>query len=210
LAIGINWGEVWAPVWKSVWTQTPPTIVPDVVGLSEADATTAVEAEGLTVTVTTAYSASIAVGLVISQDPIAGSSVTAGSAVTITVSLGPEPAADSRTPAGGYDIFRKRSRADDDRDEDKRELRALIDAALTGDKPLSKATAAVIKAEPAVVASVPATDLSRLLAEVRDSRARLITIEKLEKAIAAAEHRARILKDDDELLELLGASGLLQ
>ena len=91
MAIGVNWGEVWAPVWKAVWTNIPPVEVPDVVGETQAQATTDLEAVLFVVAVQTAYSASVAVGLVISQDPIGGSFAASGSTVTITVSLGPEP-----------------------------------------------------------------------------------------------------------------------
>jgi hypothetical protein len=129
---------------------------------------------------------------------------------TAWASIPPPPPQDGRTPAGGYDIHRKPSRADDERDEDRRELRAVIDAALAGDKPLSQATKAVIAADAAVVADIPATDLSQLLAAVAASRAKASTLAKLEAAIAAAEQFERVMRDDDELIELLGASGLLQ
>jgi hypothetical protein len=210
MAIGVNWAEVWAPVWKAVWTQTPPVQVPDVVGQTQADGTNALEADGFVVAVATAYSSVVAAGLIISQDPVAGSTPGTGATVTITVSLGPEPSQEGRTPAGGYDIHRKPSKADEERDEDRRQLRAVIDAALAGNKPLSQATKAVIAAETAVLAQIPAADLLQLLAAVAESRARASTIAKLEAALAAAEQFERVMRDDDELIELLGASGLLQ
>lgn len=64
--------------------------VPDVVGETEAAADTLLVAAGLTTgTVTPAASDTVASGLVISQSPTAGSSVTAGSAVDLVISTGP-------------------------------------------------------------------------------------------------------------------------
>jgi beta-lactam-binding protein with PASTA domain len=66
--------------------------VPNIVGLAQSAATTAIAAAGLTVgTVSTQSSATVASGLVISEDPIAGTSVVSGSAVNIVVSGGPAP-----------------------------------------------------------------------------------------------------------------------
>ena len=64
--------------------------VPDVVGLSQSSADPAIVAAGLVVgTVSTANSNTVPAGDVISQNPVAGTSVSAGSAVDIVVSLGP-------------------------------------------------------------------------------------------------------------------------
>src|SRR5271170_1832071 len=64
--------------------------VPNVVGMSQAAATTAITGAGLTLgTVTMASSATVASGDVISQSPVAGASVASGSAVNLTVSTGP-------------------------------------------------------------------------------------------------------------------------
>ena len=66
-----------------------PVTVPDVVGLSGAQAQTDIEAAGLTVgDVTEQYSDSVPADNVISQDPAAGSSVAPGSPVNLVVSLG--------------------------------------------------------------------------------------------------------------------------
>jgi hypothetical protein len=63
--------------------------VPDVVGLTQSAATTAITNAGLVVgTVTQQASATVPAGSVISQDPVAGTSVAAGSAVDLTVSSG--------------------------------------------------------------------------------------------------------------------------
>jgi len=68
----------------------PVTVtVPDVVGETEAAADALLVAAGLTTgTVTTATSDTVAAGLVISQSPAAGASVSPGSAVDVVVSTG--------------------------------------------------------------------------------------------------------------------------
>jgi beta-lactam-binding protein with PASTA domain len=64
-------------------------LVPGVVGATQAAATAAITAAGLTVgTVTTANSATPA-GIVLSQAPPAGTSAAPGTAIALTVSLGP-------------------------------------------------------------------------------------------------------------------------
>ncbi|MHC4619015.1 MAG: PASTA domain-containing protein [Planctomycetota bacterium] len=64
--------------------------VPEVVGMSQAGASAAIVAANLTVgTITGAHSDTIAAGDVLSQDPVSGTTVPAGSAVNLVVSLGP-------------------------------------------------------------------------------------------------------------------------
>jgi beta-lactam-binding protein with PASTA domain/Ca2+-binding RTX toxin-like protein len=69
----------------------PPVTVPNVVGQTQAAATTSLTGAGLTVTVLTAPSTTVAAGIVISQTPTGGSTAAAGSAVAITVSTGTAP-----------------------------------------------------------------------------------------------------------------------
>ncbi len=64
--------------------------VPGVVGMSSVHARQAIASAGLIAHVTRAYSTSIAKDLVISQAPAAGAEVDPGSAVTISVSRGPQ------------------------------------------------------------------------------------------------------------------------
>lgn len=92
MAIGVNWAEVWDPVWKAVWAQAGSVVVPDVVGQTQASAITDIQAEGLSANSVSAYSKSVAAGMVISQSPGAGSTVSPGATVTITVSRGPSKA----------------------------------------------------------------------------------------------------------------------
>ncbi len=69
-----------------------PVAVPDVVGMTQAEAVAAIEAAGLTVgTVTREFHATAPEGQVMSQDPAGGTSVAMGSAVNLVVSRGPEP-----------------------------------------------------------------------------------------------------------------------
>src|SRR5205085_1602897 len=70
----------------------PPVTVPNVVGLTQAAATTALTGAKLTVgAVTFSPSTTVAAGLVISQAPAAGSSAAGGSAVALVVSQGTAP-----------------------------------------------------------------------------------------------------------------------
>ena len=69
-------------------------MVPNVVGMAQAAATSSITGAGLTLgTVTMANSSSVAAGNVISENPAAGASVASGSAVALTVSSGPAPVA---------------------------------------------------------------------------------------------------------------------
>jgi beta-lactam-binding protein with PASTA domain len=68
----------------------PPVTVPNVVGDTQATATSAIQSAGLVVgTVTMATSSTVASGDVISESPAAGTSVADGSAVNLVVSSGP-------------------------------------------------------------------------------------------------------------------------
>ena len=75
-----------------------PVPVPDVVGMTAVAAGAALGAAGLAVgAVTEAYSATGAAGLVISQDPAAGTQTAPGSPVSLVLSRGPAPAEETRT-----------------------------------------------------------------------------------------------------------------
>jgi beta-lactam-binding protein with PASTA domain len=67
-----------------------PVAVPNVVGMTQAAASSAITAANLTVgTVTMQASSTVASGSVISENPVAGTIVSSGSAVNIVVSTGP-------------------------------------------------------------------------------------------------------------------------
>jgi hypothetical protein len=72
---------------------TPASVsVPNVVGDSQAGATTAITGAGLVVgTLATQSSASVTSGTIISQNPAAGASAASASAVNLVVSSGPAP-----------------------------------------------------------------------------------------------------------------------
>jgi hypothetical protein len=75
-------------------SSSAPITVPNVVGDTQAAATTAIAGAGLAVgTVTQASSATVASGSVLSQTPAAGSSAASGASVALVVSSGPPPAA---------------------------------------------------------------------------------------------------------------------
>ena len=64
-------------------------VVPDVVGMTQANAIAALSGVGLTDTIVMTCSDTVPAGSVISTDPIAGTSVAVGSSVELTVSNGP-------------------------------------------------------------------------------------------------------------------------
>jgi hypothetical protein len=70
----------------------PPVVVPDVVGQTQALATNIIIATNLAVgTITHVGSETVPLGVVISQDPAAGTEVPVGSPVNLIVSSGPPP-----------------------------------------------------------------------------------------------------------------------
>src|SRR5262245_2255448 len=76
--------------------------VPNVVNMTQANASAAITVAGLTVgTVRTSSSPTVPSGSVISQNPAGGSSALAGSAVSLVVSTGPAPAG----PAAQVTVF---------------------------------------------------------------------------------------------------------
>ncbi|HQL94043.1 MAG TPA: PASTA domain-containing protein, partial [Candidatus Hydrogenedentes bacterium] len=73
--------------------------VPDVAGMSQAEAATALTGAGLTLgAVAESFSATVPAGQVISQNPASGAVVSPGSAVSLVVSKGAEPAATVTVP----------------------------------------------------------------------------------------------------------------
>lgn len=72
----------------------PGIVVPDLSGLTQADASSAITAATLVLgPVTSAFSNTVPAGLVFAQSPVAGARVAPGSAVGFTVSLGPQTVA---------------------------------------------------------------------------------------------------------------------
>jgi hypothetical protein len=86
-------------------TATFMTVVPNTAGMTQANATAAIVNAGLVVgTVTTAASTTVAAGNVISQSPVAGTLVIAGSAVNLVVSTGPVLVSITVTPANSWTV----------------------------------------------------------------------------------------------------------
>lgn len=94
-----------------------PVEVPDVVGLTQADAVLALEAAGFVVSVTTAASNTVATGLVISQVPAGGEFAASGSTVSIVVSTGDTDILDAKFQ--GYPNVRVKGLGRDKKEEPK-------------------------------------------------------------------------------------------
>ena len=74
--------------------------VPHVLGMPQAQAQSAITGAGLAVgTVTQDYSEMVAAGNVLTENPAAGVAIVEGSAVSLTVSLGPAPVTIPPDPA---------------------------------------------------------------------------------------------------------------
>ncbi len=85
----------------------PTVTVPNVVGQTQAAASTAITSAGLRVgTVTSASSATVPSGSVIGQTPTAGAAVASNSAVNLTVSSGANPAfgINTRPPVANFTL----------------------------------------------------------------------------------------------------------
>jgi serine/threonine-protein kinase len=79
----------------------PQVAVPDLSGLDQTQAASALQTAGLLLgTVSQQTSATVPVGQVVSQDPAAGTSVATGSTVTIVVSSGTPTPSSTPTPTG--------------------------------------------------------------------------------------------------------------
>jgi beta-lactam-binding protein with PASTA domain len=68
----------------------PPTGIPNVTGKTQAQATKTLEKAGFTVRPETGFSETVPKGSVISTSPVGGKQAPYGSAITLTVSVGPE------------------------------------------------------------------------------------------------------------------------
>lgn len=98
-----------------------PVVVPDLAGLTQAEAEAAITTAGLVVgTVSTAPSDTVPAGDVISQSPAANTGVEVGSAVDFVVSTGAEPELCDALPdvLTQLTMFREAQEADDDFDGD--------------------------------------------------------------------------------------------
>lgn len=87
----ISNGSVVAGETKNVDISAPPPLlaVPDLIGQTQANATSILSTLGLTANVKTASSSTVSIGTVISQNPISGEQVASGTSVELIVSSGP-------------------------------------------------------------------------------------------------------------------------
>jgi hypothetical protein len=189
--------------------------VPDVVGDAQAAGTLELETALFVVAVATAYSDSVALGLIISQSPAGGAFASEGSTVTITVSLGPDPTPE---PIGGHywpspaDQKRKRkdyrSEQDERRLQEQRELREAVERAALIEKAEDVLTEAQEKAAIEPPSTVPRTKRLRVFRrqvaslEQEFAAIKADLAQPNEQALHAVEERlnALIAKAADELV----------
>lgn len=171
-----------------------PVEIPDVEGETQAAGTATLEGSGFVVVVETAYSPTVPVGEIISQEPAGGEFASAGSTITITVSLGPEPAPPPSTIGGGDDAPPRKQKdyrpgLDQKRLREKQELRELLErAAGLLDEAEEVAEPTEVEQQPQIAPTVQshvadlreqldglkvAVDREALTAEIESSRARL-------------------------------------
>lgn len=173
---------------------SPPGLVsvPDVVGQDQASAEAEIAGEGLLFAIVTAYSGTVPAGDVISQSPAAGSLVSAGSTVTITVSLGAQP---DTGATGGWDYGTARER----KRKTKKEL--LEERIALGILP-----APVVEALPEPVqAKVKKAGTVTLRALLGGAKADAMNAQQLEAELVRIHEKARkrrLQREDEELLLL--------
>jgi hypothetical protein len=181
-------------------------IVPDVVGQSQEEGTSALEGEGFVVAVETAHSSTVPAGQIISQSPAAGLEISSGSTVTITVSLGEAKAEESF--AGGFiyaferEMARRRKEARE-RAKAEEEAQALQDA-------LDREIAELLHKQEAEQAK--AQELERLKALVSRYDNSGTSSERVEKAYARAlaqQNMSAFLALNRELERMLEEEELL-
>ena len=95
--------------------------VPNVIGKGIDEATKALEKEGFKVEVTTAYSSSVAAGNVCAQSVEGGQTTDKGATITITKSIGAQPAPKKKSTKKKKKKKKKSSSSDDDYYEEEEE-----------------------------------------------------------------------------------------
>lgn len=164
-----------------------PVTVPNVIGQTQEDGTTAVEAEGLVIAVVTAVSSQPA-GTIIAQSPPGGTLVLPGSTVTLTVSSGP---ADDVT--GGWGTWRDYSHLRKKRKPVEETPEAAPEAVPEAPKEVAPVVAKESRA--AILAKKRS---ERVLAELK-----AIYAEQDALAFQIAFAKARMELEDDDMLLLL-------
>lgn len=175
--------------------------VPDVVGETQAQGTTDLQAVGFVVVVSTAYSSVVAAGLIISQNPVGGVDYPLGGSVSIVVSLGDAPASD-----GAGRSRRKRQRLFveiDGRDfevESVAQAVALLDRAKeVAVKQVARARAEPRRVAPGIKRPSIRTDSEELRPLVREKRAEIVSLyDELLRDIEIQYLMAKADEDDEE------------
>jgi len=166
-------------------TGAAPVTVPDVVGQTQENGTTAVEAEGLVIAVVTAVS-SLPVGTIIAQSPPGGTLVLPGTTVTITVSSGP---ADDAT--GGWGTWRDYAHL-----RKKRKQTEEVTEAVEAKEPIQDPQPVSAQESRAVLKAKQRSE--RVLAELK-----AIYAEQDALAFQIAFAKARMELEDEDMLLLL-------
>jgi hypothetical protein len=159
---------------------TAPVLVevPDVVGETQAAGTTTLEGEGFVVSVSTAFSASVAAGLIISQDPEGGELAASGSTVAIVVSLGLD-----EQPSGGWMFLRTYESETRRRREELRKRQELEEETDRIENDLDRSIAQLLREQEAIDAK--RADLDRL-AEIAKQNADLEAARRYSARVAEA------------------------
>ncbi len=84
------------------WGEIPGATIPDVSGMSQADAVAALEAAGYVVSVQQEASDTVAAGNIVRTDPVSGTELAAGETVTVVVSTG---SGATELPVGGLALM---------------------------------------------------------------------------------------------------------
>lgn len=178
-------------------TGEAPVSVPDVVGQTQAQGTTNLQAAGFVVVVQTAPSNQPA-GIITAQDPVGGSLALPGATVTITVSLG-STGAGSNKPRRIRERYIARFKGEDHEFSTLEALEEFVQQAQKVEQKRPKKARAPIRIElaPAFFEDLPpAVQMPAQLTQVRPSRA-LEQIKKLERRIEQA------IQDDEDDNEVL-------
>lgn len=127
-SIALSLGDVW----QNPSLALSLVAVPNVVGELQAQAEIDVAGAGFTISESTAYDPVIAVGIVISQNPLGGTLATAGSVISVVISLGVAPIPDATQKPAGRKVRRRYIVEIDGRDfevESVAHARALLEQA---------------------------------------------------------------------------------
>lgn len=178
-----------------------PVVVPDVVGQTKVAAVATLGGVGFVAFIETAYSSSVAVDIVISQDPIAGVELPFGSTITITVSLGEAPAS---TGAGRKRRRRRLVVEIDGQDfevESVDQAVALLERAKeVAVKQIAKARTAPLRVERGTGIKRPSirTDSEPLRELVRQKRAEIVSLYDVLLRDLEIQHLIAKADEDDE------------